>query len=190
VEAKLDLVGILGRYKHLLVEAWRNCRTWDRIQAGLVTAPIVVATYTASHQQDAHLFAQPPPSVDWNYTQLPQWLEAPIHLQMGIIKTVAGMVYGWADDLGHGDTLVRYLQACIDSLRRACRVDTGRSLINYIPSMAGWVADNCRALCLLLHWAYQCLAHNLFTYRPYVQPETPLTEWLLVECSTYVRSRG
>jgi hypothetical protein len=56
--------------------------------------------------------------------------------------------------------------------------------------MAGWVADNCRALCLLLPWAYQCLAHDLFTYQPYVQPETPLTEWLLVECSAYVRSRG
>jgi hypothetical protein len=27
-------------------------------------------------------------------------------------------------------------------------------------------------------------------YRPYVQPETPLTEWLLVECSAYVRARG
>jgi hypothetical protein len=44
------------------------------------------------------------------------------------------------DDLGHGDTLVRYLQAGIDSLRRACRVDKCR-LINYIPSMAGWVDE-------------------------------------------------
>jgi hypothetical protein len=136
MEAKLDLVCIHGRYQNLLVEAWRNCRTWDRIQAGLVTAPIVVATYTASHQQDPHLFVQPPPPTVWNYTQLPQWLEAPMHLQMGIIKTVAGMVYGWADDLGHGDTLVRYLQAGIDSLRRVCRVDKCR-LVNYIPSMAG-----------------------------------------------------
>jgi hypothetical protein len=56
VEAKLDLVCILGRYQNLLVQAWHNCRTWDQIQAGLVTAPIVVATYTASHQQDPHLF--------------------------------------------------------------------------------------------------------------------------------------
>jgi hypothetical protein len=86
-----------------------------------------------------------------------------MHLHMGTIQTVAGMVYGWADDLGHGDTLVRYLQAGINSLRRACRVDTCR-LINYIPSMAGWVVDNCRALCLLLPWAYQCLAEDLFTY--------------------------
>jgi hypothetical protein len=85
-----------------------------------------------------------------------------MHLQMGIIKTVAGMVNGWADDLGHGDTLVRYLQADIDSLRRPCRVDKCR-LINYTLPMAGWVADNCRALCLLLPWAYQCLAHGLFT---------------------------
>jgi hypothetical protein len=111
VKAKPDLVCILGRYQNLLVKAWRNCRTWDRIQAGLVTAPIVVSTYTASHQQDPHLFAQPPPPAVWHYTQLPQWLEARMHLQMGIIKTVVGMVYGWADNLGHGDTLVRYLQA-------------------------------------------------------------------------------
>jgi hypothetical protein len=89
---KLDLVCIHGRYQNLLVEAWRNCRTWDRIQVGLVTAPIVVATYTASHQQDPHRFVQPPPPAVWNYTQLSQWLEAPMHLQMGIIKTVAGMV--------------------------------------------------------------------------------------------------
>jgi hypothetical protein len=57
VEAKLDLACIDRRYQDLLVEAWRNCRTWDRIQAGLPTAPIVVATYTAYHQQDPHLFA-------------------------------------------------------------------------------------------------------------------------------------
>jgi hypothetical protein len=56
--------------------------------------------------------------------------------------------------------------------------------------MAGWVTDNCRALCLLLPWAYQCLAQDLFTYRPYVQPATPLTAWLLVECAAYLKSRG
>jgi hypothetical protein len=38
---------------------------------------------------------------------------------MGIITTVAGMVYGWADNLGHGDRLVRFLQTGIDSLRQA-----------------------------------------------------------------------
>jgi hypothetical protein len=53
-----------------------------------------------------------------------------MYLQMGIIKTVAGMVYGWADDLGHGDMLVRFLQTGIDSLRRACRVNKCR-LVNY-----------------------------------------------------------
>jgi hypothetical protein len=161
VEAKLDLVCVDLCYQDLLGQAWRNCQTWDRIQVGLPCAPIEVATYTTSHQQDPHLFAQPPPPAVWNYTQLPQWLEAPMHLQMGIM-TVAGMVYGWADDLGHGDTLVLYLQAGIDSLRRACQVDKCR-LVNYIPSMAGWVADNCRALCLMLPWAYQCLAQDLFT---------------------------
>jgi hypothetical protein len=109
VADKLDLVCIHGRYQNLLVETWRNCQTWDRIQAGLPTAPIVVATYTASHQQDPHRFVQPPPPAVLNYTQLPQWLKAPKHLQMGIITTVAVMLYGWADDLGHGDTLVRYL---------------------------------------------------------------------------------
>jgi hypothetical protein len=67
----------------------------------------VTTYYTAFHQRDPHLFAQPPPPAVWTYTQLPQWLEAPMHLPMGIIRTVAG---GWADDLGHGDTLVRFLQ--------------------------------------------------------------------------------
>jgi hypothetical protein len=112
-----------------------------------------------------------------------------MHVQMGIIKTVAGMVYGWVDDLGHGDTLVRFLQTGINSLRRACRVDKCH-LVNYIPSMAGWVADNCRALCLLTPWAYQCLAQDLFTYRPYVQPATLWTTWRQVECAAYLKSRG
>jgi hypothetical protein len=109
IGAKLDLVCTDRRYQDLLGQAWRNCQTWDRIQTGLPCTPIVVTTYTASHQQDPHLFAQPPPPAVWTCTQLPQWLEAPMHLQMGIIKTVGGMVYGWADDLGHGDTLVRFL---------------------------------------------------------------------------------
>jgi hypothetical protein len=61
---------------------------------------------------------------------------------------------------------------------------------NYIPSMAGWVADNCWALCLLLPWAYQCLAQDLCTYRPHVQPGTLLTAWRLVECAAYLKSRG
>jgi hypothetical protein len=112
-----------------------------------------------------------------------------MHLQMGIIKIVAAMVYDWVDDLGHGDTLVRYLQTGIDSLRRACRVDKYR-MVHYTPAMAGWVADNCRAMCLLMPWAYQCLAQDLFTYRPYVQPATPLTEWRQVECASYLKSRG
>jgi hypothetical protein len=97
-----------------------------------------------------------------------------MHLQMRIIKTVAGMVYGWADDLGHGDTLVRFLQTGIDSLRRACRVDKCW-MVNYTPSMA---------------WAYQCLAQDLLTYRPYVQPATLWTTCRQVECATYLKSRG
>jgi hypothetical protein len=101
VGAKMDLVCIDRRYQDLPGQAWRNCQTWDRIQAGLPCPPIVVATYTASHQQDPHLFAQPPPPAVWTYTRLPKWLEAPMHLQMGIIKTVAEMVYG--------DALVRFL---------------------------------------------------------------------------------
>jgi hypothetical protein len=136
IGAKLDLVCIDRCYQDRLGQGWRNCQTWDRIQTGLPCAPIVVATYTASHQRDPHLFAQPAPPAVWNYTQLPQWLEAPMHLQMGIIKTVAGMVYGWADDLGHGDTLVRFLQTGIDSLRQACRVDKCR-LGNYTHPWQG-----------------------------------------------------
>jgi hypothetical protein len=112
-----------------------------------------------------------------------------MHLQMGIIKTVAGMIHDWADDLGHGDTLVQCLQTGIDSLRRACRSDKCR-LVNYTPPMAGWVTNNCRALCLLMPWAYQCLAQDLFTYRPYVQPATVWTMWCQVECAAYLKSRG
>jgi hypothetical protein len=44
VAAKLDLVCIDRRYQDLLGQAWRNCQTWDRIQAGLPCPPIVVAT--------------------------------------------------------------------------------------------------------------------------------------------------
>jgi hypothetical protein len=72
VGAKLDLVCIDRHYQDRFGQAWRNCQTWDLIQAGLPCAPIVVATYTTSHQQDPHLFAQPAPPAVWNYTQLPQ----------------------------------------------------------------------------------------------------------------------
>jgi hypothetical protein len=39
-------------------------------------------------------------------------------------------------------------------------------------------------------WAYQCLAQDLFTYRPYVQPTTLWTTWRQVECAAYLKSPG
>jgi hypothetical protein len=63
-------------------------------------------------------------------------------------------------------------------------------VVNYTPAMAGWVADNCRARCLLMPWAYQCLAQDLFTYQPYVQPATLWTTWRQLECAAYLKSLG
>ena len=129
----------------------------------------------------------------WTSCELDDFIEAPMHLTMGVVKAVSNLIHNWAAAIGQEDRFTKSLAGLLQLFREFCRVENYR-LSSYKSNsekhFSGWVADTFRSWLKLMPWFYSIVADQAFEWNPFIPETYEYHSWTVDTLKSFLTTRG
>ena len=191
MKQKLGLICVNESTIDFFVKQCERIVALREIEKGTSTMHVdVQANLIQKHQANPELFIKPPSPSFWQLCDLDDFIETPMHLAMGVIKSVSKLIHVWATKIGKGKILTDHLCGWILIMMKHCRVDSHRmAMYSSENKFPGWVADTFRTWCKLMPWLYSVLSHPEFEQVIYEPLHDDWKKWNKTNVQKFLKSR-